>query len=394
MVTEHPIATVAVVGALALIGTALALRLEPSASTDTLVGRNTAAFRATERFRKEFGDESVIVMVRGNLQRTVLTNDLADLIRLEGCLSGNIPAKALKALPPECSALARLRPAKVVYGPGTFINTAVAQIQKGFQAKQADAAAKGRAAADAARKIARRQGLSKARQDQYANDAKQLALQQFVRESMSIALRYGLTSVPQVNNPEFVSQLVFDSTRGPGMPKARFAYLFPSKDAALVQIRLKPGLSDAQRRDAIRLVRGAVAEPAFKMSNGQRYVVTGIPVVVDALASSVQHSIFILLGAALLIMAATLALVFRTRMRLLPLGLALAAAAMTYGFMSLAGVDLTMASIAALPVLIGLAVDYAIQLQARFDESRRDGLEPAAAARAAAVRGGPLIAGA
>jgi hydrophobe/amphiphile efflux-3 (HAE3) family protein len=394
VVTEHPVATVAVVGALALIGTALALRLEPSASTDTLVGRNTAAFKATDRFRKQFGDESVIVMVRGDLRRTTLTNDLADLIRLEGCLSGNTPAKALKALPRECTTLAREKPAKVVYGPGTFINTAVAQIQKGFAAKQEEAAAKGNAAAAAARKIARQRGMSPAEQDRLAASAKKLALQQFVRDSLSIALRYGLTTVPQVNNPEFVSQLVFDPTRGVGQPKARFAYLFPSKDAALVQIRLKPGLSDAQRRDAIRLFRDATQDPVFKMSNGQRYVVTGIPVVVDALATSVQHSIFVLLGAALLIMAATLALVFRTRMRILPLGLALAAAGITYGFMSLAGVDLTMASIAALPVLIGLAVDYAIQLQARFDESRRERLDPAAAARAAAVRGGPLIAGA
>ena len=36
-------------------------------------------------------------------------------------------------------------------------------------------------------------------------------------------------------------------------------------------------------------------------------------------------------------MAATLALVFRTRLRLLPLALALAAAAMTFGALSLAG---------------------------------------------------------
>jgi hydrophobe/amphiphile efflux-3 (HAE3) family protein len=394
VVTEHPIATVAVVGALALIGTALALRLEPSASTDTLVGRNTAAFKATERFRKEFGDESVLVMVQGDLQRTTLTNDLGRLIRLEGCLSGNVPKQILKEYPPSCTTLARTKPAKVVYGPGTFITTAVAQIQKGFQAKQVDAAAKGEAAAEAARKIARKQGMSKAQQDRLAEDARGLAQEQFVREAVTTGLRYGLTSVPQINNPEFVSQLVFDTRRGVGQPKARFAFLFPSKNAALVQIRLKPGLSDAQRRDAIELIRDTVAAPRFKMSNGQRYVVTGIPVVVDALASSVQHSIFILLGAALLIMAATLALVFRTRMRILPLGLALAAAAMTYGFMSLAGVDLTMASIAALPVLIGLAVDYAIQLQARFDESRRERLDPAAAARAAAVRGGPLVAGA
>ena len=103
-----------------------------------------------------------------------------------------------------------------------------------------------------------------------------------------------------------------------------------------------------------------------------------------------QRSIFVLLGAALLVMAATLMLVFRTRarLRLLPLGLALAAAAMTYGTVFLAGHELTMASIAALPVLIGLAVDYAIQLHARFDEARAEGLEPKAAAPpGAAARG-------
>src|SRR5437867_4078117 len=142
-VTARPVATVAVVVALTLIGSALALRLEPSASTDTLVGRGTKAFKATERFRKQFGDESVLVMVRGDLQRTVLTSDLGKLIGLEGCLSGKVPTKLLNRVPPECAALARSKPAKVVYGPGTFVNTAVAQIQEGFQAKQADAAARG-----------------------------------------------------------------------------------------------------------------------------------------------------------------------------------------------------------------------------------------------------------
>ena len=40
--------------------------------------------------------------------------------------------------------------------------------------------------------------------------------------------------------------------------------------------------------------------------------------------------------------------------------------------MSLFGVSLTIAAIAVLPVLIGLAVDYAIQFQARFDEQGGD----------------------
>jgi hydrophobe/amphiphile efflux-3 (HAE3) family protein len=112
-------------------------------------------------------------------------------------------------------------------------------------------------------------------------------------------------------------------------------------------------------------------------------------VVAAGLADAVQTAIFVLLGAALLLMAATLALVFRSRLRLLPLGLALGAAAMTFGALSVAGGDLTMASIAALPVLIGLAVDYAIQFQARFDEAVARG-EPEPAVSAAGA-GGPTI---
>ena len=75
--------------------------------------------------------------------------------------------------------------------------------------------------------------------------------------------------------------------------------------------------------------------------------------------------------------------------------LALAAAALTFGAVSLAGGSLTMASIAALPVLIGLAVDYCIQFQARFEEVEATAAVPpgaAASAAAAASAGGPTIA--
>ena len=120
----------------------------------------------------------------------------------------------------------------------------------------------------------------------------------------------------------------------------------------------------------VELVREATKARVFRPRQGATYVVTGVPVVTEALADAVQSSILVLLVAAVLLMAATLTLVFRTRLRLLPLALALAAAAVTFGALSLAGGSLTMASIAVLPVLIGLAVDYAIQFQARFDEQR------------------------
>jgi hydrophobe/amphiphile efflux-3 (HAE3) family protein len=77
--------------------------------------------------------------------------------------------------------------------------------------------------------------------------------------------------------------------------------------------------------------------------------------------------------------------VFRSRLRLLPLAVALAAVAITFGGMALVGASLTMASIAVLPVLLGLGVDYAIQYHVRVDEAEADADTAEAAARTARV---------
>jgi uncharacterized protein len=391
-VTRHPLPVLAVTAVLALGAAVLALRLEPSAATSTLVNQGSDTFKETERFKKDFGDEPILVLVKGDLSRTVLTSDLGRLIRLEGCLSGNVPdnKQGLGSLPPVCRQIAELDPARVVYGPGTFINTAVRQIGTELARQQQRAAVQAEQAAEAARRLSKRRGDPPAEQRRLARSAAQAVQAKFISDTLSTALRYGLSGVPRINDPAFVSALVFDRTTGePGLPKSRFAYLFPSKDAALIQIRLRPDLTDSERGRAIDLIRTATSEKLFRPRKGAEYIVTGVPVVAAGLADSVQTAIFVLLGAALLLMAATLALVFRASLRLLPLALALAAAAMTFGALEVAGGDLTMASIAALPVLIGLAVDYAIQFQARWGEAvERGEREPAVAAVAA---GGPTI---
>jgi uncharacterized protein len=399
-VARRPLVPIVVVGVLALAGAALALRLEPSAATETLVDSGSESFQATERFKEDFGDEAVVVLVKGDLQRTVLTADLGRLIRLEGCLSGNVPERGLANLPPACREIRELRPSKVVYGPGTFIHTAANQITDEFLRRRDAKAREAEQAAAAARKLSARRGDPPSEQRRLAESARNLVMGEFTRDTLQLALRYGITGVPTIDNPYFVSTLVFDNrNRCPDksttpQPKSRFAYLFPSCNAALIQVRLRPDLSDADRERAVELFREAMADPRMKPRRGARYVLTGVPVVIEGLTDAVRRSIFVLLGAALLVMAATLALVFRTRLRLLPLALALAAAAMTFGALSLIGGDLTMASIAVLPVLIGLAVDYAIQFQARYDEARGSPGRPppAAAAERAASAGGPTIA--
>ena len=110
--------------ALALAGGALALRLTPTAATDTLVPRSSPSFKATESYHRAFGDDAVIVLVRGSLRQLVLTSDVERVLGLEGCLSGNLPAKVVPrgGRRGPCAQIARAHVTSVVYGPGTFIN--------------------------------------------------------------------------------------------------------------------------------------------------------------------------------------------------------------------------------------------------------------------------------
>ena len=384
--------TIALAALLSLAGALAAITgLHTSTSTDTLVDKSSSSYDATKKYRDLFGGDPVVIMAKGDLRHTIETSDLGRLLQLEGCLAGRVPAKALKQLPPVCGTLAREQPVKVVYGPGTFINTAAGDLLDALNVQKNAKAQQAAQAAAAARTLAAKKGYSKAQQNKLATEAQQLVYAQFYNQVLQMGLKYGFTSLPALDNVDFVDNLVFDSSKGTCTPKQKFAYLFPNCKAALIQVRLKPGLSDSQRANAIKLIQKAVYEPKFAPKYGAHYVVSGVPVVFEALATQVQHATVVLLIAALVIMAITLALVFRTRMRLLPLALALAAAGLTFGLLSLLGGSLTMASVAALPILIGLAVDYAIQFQTRYEEASSQA-EPGERAVIAAAAGGPTIA--
>jgi hydrophobe/amphiphile efflux-3 (HAE3) family protein len=391
---ERPTPVIVLVTLLCLLGAAAALRLEADAGTDTLVDRGSEAFGATEEFKSRFGDDAVVILVKGDLRRLMLSEDLGRLLGLESCLSGNSEGGrvfgAEQEAPRACARIAALNPSRVVYGPATFLNQFAIQAERLFSQQSEAAQASAQQAGQRAAERAKRQGASTAAQQQAAQAASSAAMNQFLNQLIGLGARYGLTGLPRLDDPQYVSSVVFEGSDS-SEPKARFAYLFPSKDAALISVRLRPELSESDRQEAIELFRDAVAEPAFALEDGE-YVVSGVPVVVDGLREELSSQIFILLAGALVVMAITLALVFGPPLRLLPLAIALGASGITFGALSLVGGSLTMASLAVLPVLIGLAVDYAIQFQARFVEAARGGSSPARAAVEAAARGGPVIA--
>jgi hydrophobe/amphiphile efflux-3 (HAE3) family protein len=393
---RKPLLTLALLAAFGVGCAVAALGLRPTAATDTLVGRSSSAYKSTQSFYSRFGEEPVEVLVKGDLRKLVLSSDIDRLVGLEGCLSGNVPASALAqegGAGGPCGRLAHAKAVKVVFGPGTFLNEAAFQIDQTLSSRstQAEAEAKRAQKTVYARAIAR--GLPAREATALGESARKATMAGFAAEVSALAIRYGLNKPPTLDDHGFVSTVVFDSSKPAGTPKQRFAYLFPSRASALVSVRLKAGLSEAQRSHAIDLIREAVAMPRWRLQNGGSYLVTGEPVIVHDLTGSITHSIELLLVAVLLVMAVVLSLIFRGRPRLLPLAVALLAAALTFGALALWGASLTMASVAVLPVLVGLSVDYAIQFQSRIHEARAAGAaDTLDAVRHAATEGAPAIA--
>ncbi|MGC1851103.1 MAG: MMPL family transporter [Solirubrobacterales bacterium] len=367
---RHARAVLAAALVLSIGAAVAATQLPTDAATDTLVDSDTASYRATQEVREEFGEEPVVILAEGDLQRLILTANLGRFLRLEGCLSGKVP-EGVEPIPGPCAELAELDPVRSVIGPATFLNEAVIQIDRQLRRLAATVP---------------------------PDQLRELIVQ--------IAARYGITSTPSLSNPDFLAAVVFNLSEARGTPKARLAYLFPNNQSAQIILRLRPDLSESERHRAIEAIEAVVRDPVARQRckfkgepercfelKGGRYVISGVPVVVDAVTRALKDALLVLLGVALVVMAMALMLVFRSRWRLLPLAVALGASALTFGLFGLLGGSLTMASIAVLPILIGLAVDYAIQLQARYDEAIAIGASPGAdAARLAASGGGPTIA--
>jgi hydrophobe/amphiphile efflux-3 (HAE3) family protein len=394
--TRKPWLTLALATTLALSGAALALGLSPSASTSTFVSSSSSQYRATQRYYRSFGEEPVDVVVRGSLQQLLLSSDIDRLVGLEGCLSGNVPASALGSEggpSGPCGQLAKARTVKVVLGPGTFVNEAAEQIDEQLTSQTKQAEAQAHAAQRVVTRAALAQGHSAAEAHTLGAQASSITMKRFQEGIATLALQYGLTSKPSLDDPEFVSTLVFDSSKPAGTPKQRFAYLFPSPDAALISVRMKPGLSEAARKHTIALIGQAVAMRQWRLAHAETYLVTGEPAVVSDLTSSISHSIALLGIAVAIAMAIALSLIFRGRPRLLPLGVALLATALTFGALALVSSSLTVAQVAVLPVLVGLAVDYAIQFQSRAAEIVAAGVaDRRVAVREAARVSAPTIA--
>jgi predicted RND superfamily exporter protein len=118
-------------------------------------------------------------------------------------------------------------------------------------------------------------------------------------------------------------------------------------------------------------------------------VIAGAPLLTYGVVDSMSETLLILLPVVMVLMAILLVVTFRVRGRLWPLLAAVGAGGATVGLSLWIGIPVTPAVLAGVPVLVGLAVDYAVQLVARYDEARRLGAGRESAIEEAMLRSGP-----
>lgn len=367
-IARRPRAALAVILALVAASVWAGAGLGSQRVEDAFFDRDAPAYRDSAEAARLFGGDPVVILARGPLTETLTPENLDRLNRLETCLDGRTPQtdQGHDELYRICRRLASLDPVQVFAGPATFLSQAAAGINRVYR-----------------RQIRQLSGTPKT-PEEVEERQRQLAL------GAEVIARYGLTSAAGLDNRDFVNRVVFGAGGTRSGPKPRLSYLFPNGESAQIVLRLRSGLDAADRSETIDLVRRAAADPSVALK-GASYIVSGSPVVFEGLGDSLRSGVFVLALAALLLMAVTLVLVFASAWRLLPLAAALAGLAVSAGLLRLAGGQLSLAAMGAAPILAGLTVDYAVQIQARLDEIDPRG-DPAAAIGRTARLGLPMIA--
>jgi hydrophobe/amphiphile efflux-3 (HAE3) family protein len=175
-----------------------------------------------------------------------------------------------------------------------------------------------------------------------------------------------LSAVPEsertLDNPEWVKFLL-DNNEGEVRKAVRSVFL--DQRTAQIVTRLPGNASIEDEGSASDLVRSAAAKLHFANA---RTVTTGASVLLQDINDYLRGGMLTLGAIAVGIMIVILLLLFKVRWRLLPLVVVLVGVIWAFGLAGFLGIPLTIVTIAGLPVMLGIGIDYAIQMHARVEE--------------------------
>ena len=172
-------------------------------------------------------------------------------------------------------------------------------------------------------------------------------------------------------------------------PPGMIERYLPSNMMTISVVTIETGVSSDVQEQVLGNVRTLV-----RLSDpppGLAVTVSGSPAFSQEMGEEMGSSMGILIMAAMVLMVLAVVLLFsHVRYSLLPVFVVAAGLILTFGIMGLLGIAISMVVIAAFPVLIGIGIDYAIQLHSRLDEEVRHA-PLNEAIRTVVTRAGPSI---
>jgi hydrophobe/amphiphile efflux-3 (HAE3) family protein len=189
---------------------------------------------------------------------------------------------------------------------------------------------------------------------------------QAARGESSVATLTRLNEIPAeervLDNPAYVDFLLHDNE---GEIRKSLRPFFPDERHAQLVVRLPGNQSIEDEGLAADFVTETTADLTFEAAT---VTTTGAPVLLKDINDYLTSGMMTLGAIAVGIMVLILVLLFGVRWRLLPLGVILIGVVWAFGAAGYLGIPLTIVTIAGLPVMLGVGIDYAIQMHARVEE--------------------------
>jgi predicted RND superfamily exporter protein len=161
---------------------------------------------------------------------------------------------------------------------------------------------------------------------------------------------------------ETLEMMVFDE----GVVRSNYQDFIVDETKLRMVIILNGDATDAQ----IDVISSQLEDLLIEEDKEDQVLISGKPILDRSIKSSMMESMQYMMASAVIIMVLVLTLIYRVKMRLLPIFMILLAVIATIGLMGWLSIGLTMVSMAVFPVLIGLGIDYFIQFQTRYEEER------------------------
>ena len=324
-------------------------RLQFATGQDSYLNKTDQVYKDNLAYQKLFGGEAMLVLITMDQGHTV-----AELARPDNQTVFARTEKEMLATPGKEGQAA---PVKNVISPVTALEFSDNLIQRSFDdptnAAPADSPLNG---------IAAKLLLNAQTRDPSAagKDAR-------TKDLGTTNERLSAVQGPKtLDNPAWVDFLLHDNTPGGQTIRKPLNAVFLDNTHAQVVVRLGGNLSITDESKGSDAVVKAFKDP--KLIPNATITVAGAPVLLKDINNYLQGGMLTLGAIAVAIMVVILLVLFDVRWRLLPLGVILIGVVWAFGLAGYLGIPLTLVTIAGLPVMLGVGIDYAIQMHARVEE--------------------------